>query len=244
MSATETGIYITLIAIMYDRGTPIPADISRLARLCGASNSQFKRALDALVSEGKIHLIDGALWNDRVEKETVYRSEKSAVAKQAAEMRWQKSVINQGATDAPALRPQCDGNAISEVRSQKSEVREDHPSDDLFAPSDETLDAAPLLTDDPIVCLIPTNTGNEFPIRASKVQEYQTTYLGVDVETELRKIRQWSIDNPKRRKTANGVLRAVNTWLSKAQDRGPPTARGSPRAAFQDPEQFKILKVV
>ena len=36
---------------------------------------------------------------------------------------------------------------------------------------------------------------------------------------ELRKIRQWCIDNPERKKTLRGVPRFVNNWLSRAQDK-------------------------
>lgn len=83
MSAAETGIYITLIASMYERGEPVPEEPARLARLCGASNSAFKTALESLISEGKIRRVEGGLWNDRVEKEGVYRAEKSEVARSA-----------------------------------------------------------------------------------------------------------------------------------------------------------------
>lgn len=117
MSAVETGVYITLIMSMYERGEPIPEDHARLARLCGASNSAFKAALETLISEGKIVRIEAGLWNERVEKEHVYLSEKSEVGFQAAKARWKKSKQNQGASDADAMRSQCDGNAIPEARS-------------------------------------------------------------------------------------------------------------------------------
>ncbi|MBM6396182.1 YdaU family protein [Ochrobactrum anthropi] len=112
MSAVETGIYITLIATMYERGEPIVEDHARLARLCGASNSAFKKALDTLIDEGKITRIEAGLWNDRVEKEQVYLSEKSEVGSRAANARWgKKHNKNNAANDADALQTQCQGNA-------------------------------------------------------------------------------------------------------------------------------------
>jgi len=123
MSAAETGIYITLVASMYERGEPIPEDHARLARLCGASNSTFKSALETLVSEGKIMRVEGGLWNDRVEKESVYRSEKSEVGKQAANARWQKSERKQSSNNASAMQSQCVGNANQnpDIRIEKEE---------------------------------------------------------------------------------------------------------------------------
>ncbi|KQY21012.1 hypothetical protein ASD32_06430 [Rhizobium sp. Root483D2] len=112
MSAVETGIYITLVATMYERGDPIPEDHSRLARLCGASNSAFKKALDTLVGEGKILRLEAGLWNARVEKEQVYLSEKSEVGSRAANARWgKKDKENNDSEDADALPSQSPGNA-------------------------------------------------------------------------------------------------------------------------------------
>lgn len=83
LSAAETGIYITLIASMYERGEPIPEDHARLARACGASNSSFKAALEVLVDGRKIVRVDGGLWNNRVGKESAHRTGVSDAARQA-----------------------------------------------------------------------------------------------------------------------------------------------------------------
>lgn len=124
MSAVETGVYITLIATMYERGEPIAEDHARLARLCGASNSAFRKALDTLVDEGKITRVDGGLWNDRVEKEQVYLSEKSEVGSKAARARWSKKPNENNDTgDANALQTQSEGNA-----NQKPDTRIDSSS--------------------------------------------------------------------------------------------------------------------
>lgn len=119
MSASEAGVYINLLAMMYERRAPLVEDCAKLARLCGASNSVFRRTLEQLIADGKIIRTEAGLWNDRVEKESVYRSEKSAVGKQAAELRWRKPQQIQEARDADAMRSQCEGNA-----NQKPDTRE------------------------------------------------------------------------------------------------------------------------
>lgn len=118
MTAAETGIYITLIAMMYERGEPIPNDIGRLARLCGTTTAALKSTMSVLMDEGKIVLVDGGLWNARVGVETEIRRDKSTSAQKSAEMRWQKQQQNQHLSDANAVRPLCDGNA-----NQKPEAR-------------------------------------------------------------------------------------------------------------------------
>jgi len=112
-----------MIAMMYERGEPLPNDPARLARLCGASNSTFSKALAALIDGGKIVLVEGGLWNDRVQKEQVYRTEKSEVGKQAAEKRWRKAEQNQQQPDASAMPTQSDGNANQKPEPEERSLR-------------------------------------------------------------------------------------------------------------------------
>jgi uncharacterized protein YdaU (DUF1376 family) len=70
LSAAETGVYITLIMMMYDRGGPLTDDAPRLARLCGSQVNHFNSALAALIEQGKLYRTDeGALFNQRVRQE-------------------------------------------------------------------------------------------------------------------------------------------------------------------------------
>ena len=80
LSAIESGVYITLVALMYERGGPLTENRGRLARVCGTSNKRFEMALSALIGHGKIIETDLGLWNDRVEKESELRSEKTKTA--------------------------------------------------------------------------------------------------------------------------------------------------------------------
>jgi hypothetical protein len=76
---------------------------------------------------------------------------------------------------------------------------------------------------DPIVLTFPTNGkgGKEWHLRESKLAEYRESYPGVDVLAECRKARQWCIDHPRRRKTADGMPAMLSGWLAKEQNRGP-----------------------
>lgn len=71
----------------------------------------------------------------------------------------------------------------------------------------------------PIIAL-PLNTGEEYPIDTEQAEEWAGLYPAVDVIQQLRAMRGWLNANPSKRKTKNGILRFVNTWLSKEQDRG------------------------
>lgn len=84
LSPAEKGVYITLIAAMYDAGGSIPNEPRRLARLTGASNSLLKRAVEALLDDGKLELDEqGHLTNARVQQEVhdrILRRENARVA--------------------------------------------------------------------------------------------------------------------------------------------------------------------
>ena len=115
LTAAEAGIYINLLAMMYERGGPIEMDMSRLARLCGTTNSVFRKALTTLVGEGKIVETDRGLWNERVSTELSCSREKQEAtrqnAKRAAETRWAKnptkSMADSNGRIASALPKKC-----------------------------------------------------------------------------------------------------------------------------------------
>ena len=67
---------------------------------------------------------------------------------------------------------------------------------------------------------IPLTSGEEWRPSKSEYGEYCRLYPSVDVVTEFRKMRAWSLSNPKKQKTIRGVRKFVNNWLSNAQDRG------------------------
>ena len=64
------------------------------------------------------------------------------------------------------------------------------------------------------------NTGEVWQADDSDIIQWQKTYPAVDVFQELAKMESWLDANPSKRKTAKGIKRFVNSWLSRAQDRG------------------------
>ena len=52
------------------------------------------------------------------------------------------------------------------------------------------------------------------------VAEYQKSFPGLNVQQVLRNIRQWSIDNPAKKKTARGIRKVISAWMIRDVDRG------------------------
>lgn len=119
----EAGLYVTLIAMMYETGQPISMDRKRLARMCGTTPKAFEKALTALLEAGKIVTKDGGLWSNRVQKEQEKRRYITEKASQSATIRWEKDQQNQQPCDATASKPHMRTGCLPE--SQKPETRTD-----------------------------------------------------------------------------------------------------------------------
>ena len=83
-------------------------------------------------------------------------------------------------------------------------------------------------------CPEPESPGSEpavmtFPVKGktktwnlhqAKIDEWREAFSGADVLAELRKARQWLIDNPKRQKTNRGMHSFLFRWLERSQNSG------------------------
>jgi len=120
LSASERGVYITLLAIMYDNGGPIVRDDARLARQCGLPKAGFSKCLEALISFGKITIEDGQLFNKRAKNELTEREfqkqNRAAVAQENANARWKKTKEKQEPKNANRI---ASGIEVASVLHEK-----------------------------------------------------------------------------------------------------------------------------
>ncbi len=85
------------------------------------------------------------------------------------------------------------------------------------------------------VISLPLNDGTEFSVSEDMEKEYEALYPAVDILAELKKMRGWLLANPQRRKTARGIKRFINAWLSRQQDKGGNKVAG----AFKHSEEVR-----
>lgn len=119
------------------------------------------------------------------------------------------------------------------------EIPKETPSDATLAkPAPASADAAPSEPDKPrrwegngaVVVEIPLAQTSDptFRVRQSLVAEYAKDFPALDIVAELRAIRRWNEENPRKRKTREGIRRHITTWLTTAQN--DPRKRASARA--------------
>lgn len=70
----------------------------------------------------------------------------------------------------------------------------------------------------PPAVVLPLVDGTEFGVSEETVSELSDLYPAVDVPQQLRNMRGWLLANPKNRKTKSGIMRFVNSWLSREQN--------------------------
>lgn len=64
------------------------------------------------------------------------------------------------------------------------------------------------------------NDKSEYPLFDKNIAEWKELYPNVDILQELRNMKGWLNSNPTKRKTKSGILRFINSWLAREQNKG------------------------
>lgn len=59
--------------------------------------------------------------------------------------------------------------------------------------------------------------GSRFHISENHLNEFVDAYPGVDVRDQIFKMSQWLKTNPTKRKTKNGIMRFINSWIARSE---------------------------
>lgn len=118
LSAAERGVYITLLASMYDHAGPIKRDDGRLARLCGLPTPGFTRAIECLIDACKLVQTNGWIFNERVKNQLHERENRKLMASDNSKSRWVKPEQIQLPHDATASQNGCETHATRAIESE------------------------------------------------------------------------------------------------------------------------------
>lgn len=131
--------------------------------------------------------------------------------------RWNKkdtndTMVYDGIPDVPSYKK--DTNDTKTKEKEKEKAKENN------IPPTEVCGALPCST--PPVAVLPLADGTEFVVTEETAAELAGLYPAVDVPQQLRNMRGWLLANPKNRKTKSGIMRFVNSWLSREQNQARP----------------------
>ena len=108
----------------------------------------------------------------------------------------------------------------SKVKESKDKTICSEPPACADAPSCTSFKTKPEQGAMDAVITLTLNDWTEYPIFEEQVKKWADLYPAVNVMQQLRNMRGWLEANPTKRKTKTGILRFVNAWLAKTQDRG------------------------
>ena len=123
-------------------------------------------------------------------------------------------------------------NTVAFLETQKHDLPEEkkEEAEEETKPQEEkTVEALPLLN------------GKEYPVFASDVEKWKQSYPNVDIEAELRRMKDWLNANPKKKKAPMDIQRFITGWLSnelKEQKNRPAYSAVKKPAAPQNPPGF------
>lgn len=227
-----------------------------MARLCHLTREDFDRIIDVYCSpdpESRTSDNDGRRL-ERVEggwqilNYTKYREGLKQPDSSAARMRKLRE------------KRKCDGFAVTvtvgdayaeaeaEAEAKKENLSDSCPKPDSPAtgqqPSAEKRkDPKVENPNDPIVMMFPVKdvSNRQWGLHKSKAMEWKATFgSSVDVASELKKARQWLLDNPDRQKTPRGMVKFLGSWLQKGNNTGRSVQRSANAYQNDDlPEYFR-----
>jgi len=211
-------------------GGKLYPSIQTVARDCRMSEKQARRIVHTLINAGYLEVVSEVPGKVRH-----YRLRIDQLTPRAP--------TPADGSPTPPVNGSGFNSASPPIRgSNPSQQREAAPPIDgsriLFEPSLTVTDSVELdpqaaAPSDQRVVSIPLVDGSEYPVGANQIEEWRVTYPGIDVLEQLRRMRQWSIANPSRRKTVRGVLRFANNWLAREQDKPHRNGRADDDLAFK-----------
>lgn len=125
LTAAEKAVYITILALIYDRGGPIPNNPKMLARQCGLVPRQYTKAMQTLCEDGKLYIQNDGIFSKKCAEILQERSERSEKASASARLGQQKSKQIQRRGLANAVQSQSEGTALAmPTHSERSAIQE------------------------------------------------------------------------------------------------------------------------
>lgn len=190
---------------------------SQLGDLCGMTRQHVTTALNDLASINVIHKRPGrygaiiglnkdySSWIASPKSDQVSESRTSPKTVQVSKIRSPASPKS-GQVGSPKS-----GHTITNFPITNSNTE---PTDVGSCPDQLPL-SEPAETPPPVV-LLPLQDGSEFPVTKDLATEWSVAFKQVDVEAQLLRMRVWLIANTRERKTRRGILRFINSWLSRS----------------------------
>lgn len=216
LDCAEHGIYLLFLMHCWDQKGPLPIDERKLLGICGARSGSEIEAMRRVLVEFFVRMEDG-WYNTRMQREV----EAADAVSRARSVAGKRGYVAKLRKIKEQILSSKSLARVKQVPITPTPTPILPPSPSLerskaLASADESASASEPVF---VVAKIPTSKGTEFPIDRRYVEELEAAYPKVDGPQTLREIRAWCLSNPKDCWTERGVLRGINRWFEREQNK-------------------------
>lgn len=131
-------------------------------------------------------------------------------------------------------KPEANGKQGKTASKKENEIENENEIEiDNITPTEF---CGELPSSPPPAAVLPLVDGTDFEISVETATELSGLYPAVDVEQQLRSMRGWLLANPKNKKTKSGIMRFVNSWLSREQNSARPASSQATGGRYGKPD--------
>lgn len=174
---------------------------SRMFPLKTITDKQINDALNKLATVGIVQIYE---WENRTYLQLVTWENHQRIRNQKS--KFPAPPDNPLSIDSKLL------TNVAVIQSNPNPIRIQNPESE-YKSGAEAPDSQALIS-------LTLNNKAEYPIFEDQLNTWLELYPAVDVMQELRKMKGWLDANPTKRKTEKGIMRFINGWLAKQQDKG------------------------
>lgn len=120
------------------------------------------------------------------------------------------------------------GVSATETRETEADIPQKESKENKTKENKKICPELPGNTGPEAVYELPLIDGSFHPVCREDIDKYKSLYPAVDVDQEVRKMIGWLDSHQTNRKTARGIGKFINGWLSRAQDSARPAAGTGP----------------
>jgi len=243
-SAESTGVYIRLLCIMHKSQTYGVILLKQKDKQTGKQVSDFalklvkqmpydaktiERSLAELLDEGVLSIDGDTLFQKRMVRDGKVSDARVLAGKKGGERKRKLASAKEFAMDLGLAKSQA--NVIANSENENADAIESESETGFSEGAGEDCKLP--------VIVLPLNTGDGYCVSEEQCHEWAGLYPAVDVMQQLRNMKGWLDSNPNKRKTSRGILRFINGWLAREQNRNGSVKNGSHSAdAMEDLRQI------
>ena len=105
-------------------------------------------------------------------------------------------------------------NTAASVETQKHDLPEETKEEETKHTKEKKEEETKTPQEEKPVEALPLLNGKEYPVFQSDVEKWKQSYPNVDIEAELRRMKDWLNANPKKKKAPMDIQRFITGWLS------------------------------